>query len=415
MLGYMTVYLTDTRRIQMTLDLRKLEGPRDRPLVMVLTRYMPHFRRAMVEGLSERDDFDFVFVHSDDVPHHDTGLSPGPLPNSYVVKMYNVGWRFKFVYQPESIRLVKRVNPDVLLCKAPPHSLTVAFSAVRQWARGQAVVFWHKGGSPRNTNPIWLWARELFFRLWFLPVTVLVGYGTTSRKWFESLGFPPDRIVVAQNTIDTRSLLGDRCGWARRGEEFRRKHRLDEREVVGVACRLIMSKRVHTLIEAAAQVARRRAKLSLVIGGAGPDMERLKGLARRHPHLDAHFLGKLPIGEDNTLFAASDVNVFPGAVGLAIVQSMALGKPTICADEPHADSELIVDGETGLRFPRGDASALAERIERVLGDAEYGRQLGERGREHVQRNATIENFIERMVEAVRLAYNLRRRSKKDIA
>ena len=116
-------------------------------------------------------------------------------------------------------------------------------------------------------------------------------------------------------------------------------------------------KRIDLLIEAAGQLAERHGPIVVAIGGTGPAEEELRAQAARFgDKLDVRFLGKLPIGDDNRLYAAADINVFPGAVGLAIVQSMALARPTVCADEPYADSELVEHEKTGLRFARGSAT-----------------------------------------------------------
>jgi glycosyltransferase involved in cell wall biosynthesis len=310
---------------------------------------------------------------------------------------------------------VRRYNPDVIVCEAPHNFVTIHRAARRQRRRGQGVVFWSKGSTPKRSESWKTRLRDRLFRRLYRQATVFLGYGRSSRQWAERLGFCPERIVIAQNTVDTRDLLEHPARWEERGRAFRQTHGLEGRSVVGTVSRLVHSKRVDLLLEAAAKISTRRGELTVLVGGGGPDADSLRQLADRWDALDVRFLGELPIDEDHTVFAASDVNVFCGAVGLAISQSMALGKPTVCADEPGADSELIIDGKTGLRFARGSADALTACIERVLGDPELARRLGNAGREHIIAEATVDNMIARLIEAIRLALATRPRASKENA
>lgn len=63
----------------------------------------------------------------------------------------------------------------------------------------------------------------------------------------------------------------------------------------------------------------------------------------------------------------------------AAQEPLARGVPVVAANL-GALPELVRDGETGLLFPAGDAAALAERIERIWGDAALREALGRRAR-----------------------------------
>ena len=67
------------------------------------------------------------------------------------------------------------------------------------------------------------------------------------------------------------------------------------------------------------------------------------------------------------------------AFGRVGVEAMLLGKPVVYA-EPGGMSEYMVDGETGLSYPAGDAERLAVRLDRLVADPELRRAMGDRGR-----------------------------------
>ena len=58
------------------------------------------------------------------------------------------------------------------------------------------------------------------------------------------------------------------------------------------------------------------------------------------------------------------------AFGRVLVEGMLLGKPVIYADE-GAPKEYMIDGVTGLAYPRGNPGALSEKIGALIDDPEF--------------------------------------------
>jgi len=98
-------------------------------------------------------------------------------------------------------------------------------------------------------------------------------------------------------------------------------------------------------------------------------------------------------------------SVDPEPFGRVILEAMACQKPVIGA-RGGAITELVVDGETGLTYPPGDAGALANAISSLVGRPEEAARLGRNGHErlvsrfHIRRNveATM-RLYERVVGA----------------
>jgi glycosyltransferase involved in cell wall biosynthesis len=113
-----------------------------------------------------------------------------------------------------------------------------------------------------------------------------------------------------------------------------------------------------------------------------------------------HLLGSLPLDDLAGLLAASDVVVAPH-MGYTLIEAGLTGVPIVTYDyDFHA--EIIVDGETGYLAPLRDVPALAERVVRVLGDAATARVMGERLRQRLLR----EHSLEAVVPLYRHAYEL---------
>ena len=68
--------------------------------------------------------------------------------------------------------------------------------------------------------------------------------------------------------------------------------------------------------------------------------------------------------------------------GLPAGEAMACGLP-VAATTGGALPEVVEDGVTGILVPPGDAPALAEAIQTLMGDADLRRRMGQAGRERV--------------------------------
>ena len=114
------------------LDLTEYQQ-RTRPLIVFVTRYLPHFRRAVFQRLiaQESHDVDLLFLHTPDVPRGETGITAPRMEKSYHVSMRHFG---RYCIQPESIRQVWRLNPDVIVCEASTHRVDI----LRLWLLAKA-------------------------------------------------------------------------------------------------------------------------------------------------------------------------------------------------------------------------------------------------------------------------------------
>jgi glycosyltransferase involved in cell wall biosynthesis len=142
-----------------------------------------------------------------------------------------------------------------------------------------------------------------------------------------------------------------------------------------------------------------RFRLHLVGGGRGED--RIRSLVRELGLEDSVVLtGKMPPDELWPFLAEKDIFVFPSlSEGFpnAVMEAMACGLPIISSDFSGID-DLIRSEENGLVFPRGDASALADRIQAMSRDPDLKR-IGRYNREFV-RQFTWEAFLGRFEEVI---------------
>lgn len=83
----------------------------------------------------------------------------------------------------------------------------------------------------------------------------------------------------------------------------------------------------------------------------------------------------------------------------AILEAMAMGKAVICSRTP-GQTDVVLDGATGLYVPPGDPQALRQAIEHLLAHPELARQMGQAGRQRVEQSMSLDRYVERLGQLV---------------
>lgn len=84
-------------------------------------------------------------------------------------------------------------------------------------------------------------------------------------------------------------------------------------------------------------------------------------------------------------------------IPVALMEAMATGLPVVSTDQAGI-AELVIDGETGLLVPEGDAVALADAIARLAAGPDLRRRLGTEGRRFVERHHDMAINVARLIE-----------------
>ncbi len=118
-------------------------------------------------------------------------------------------------------------------------------------------------------------------------------------------------------------------------------------------------------------------------------------------------LGFVPHDELGAFYERASVIACPShreGFGVVAVEAMAHGRPVV-ASAVGGLRDIVADGETGMLVPPGDIASLRSALERLLGDAELRRSMGEaaraRVREHFSWDATTDATLAAYDETVR--------------
>lgn len=171
------------------------------------------------------------------------------------------------------------------------------------------------------------------------------------------------------------------------------------------AGRLAEEKGVYTAVRAMALLtprADRPVTLDLVGTGASSYLAGLHELVRRHGLADqVRFHPRVPRERMPDLLANYGALLFPSEwpepFGRAVMEAMAVGLVVI-GTTTGGTGDVLVEGETGLTFPAGDAAVLARQIERLRDDRAMGQRLARTARRRVAEQFTFARMVDEIEE-----------------
>lgn len=193
---------------------------------------------------------------------------------------------------------------------------------------------------------------------------------------------PASKYVVVRNGIDVERFARPR------------QRAFDGAPVIGAVGRLSEEKGHRYLIQAMPSVLREYPKARLIVVGYGALEGELRGRASSLG-LDGAvtFTGERDSAD---MFPSFDLFVQPSlyeSQGLALLEAMAAGIPTIATDVGGV-SDVVRDGETGLLVPPADPEALARTIVRLAREQELGLALSRNAARHVRAHFSSATMLE---------------------
>jgi glycosyltransferase involved in cell wall biosynthesis len=173
---------------------------------------------------------------------------------------------------------------------------------------------------------------------------------------------------------------------------------------------LIKRKGIDTILEALALLTDTH-EFSFVVIGKGPELTRLKELSDRLRLSErTQFVGYVSRKEIPARFAACDIFVLAStweASGNVLLEAMATGRPVVCTAS-GGPPEYVDDGVTGYVVPVGEPRPMAEKIRRLLDDANLRHEFGKRGWERARREFTYARMINETLRVYQEAIATRR-------
>jgi len=143
--------------------------------------------------------------------------------------------------------------------------------------------------------------------------------------------------------------------------------------------RLKRYKRVDLIISATAKLLAQFPDTHLFIAGTGDHEKELRAqVASLGLEKSVEFCGFVSEARKRELLQMAWIGAQTSTIegwGLGVIEAAACGTPTVASDSPGL-RESVRDGETGILVPHGDIDALADRVSRLLENAELRETMG---------------------------------------
>lgn len=212
--------------------------------------------------------------------------------------------------------------------------------------------------------PVWkrVVKRLVYPALFWLPAMFLPG-GTRQATYLRHYGVSPERIQVAQMTVDVAAIAAHADDIeADRRAQVRARWGLPVDAVVYLYVgRLEPHKGIQELLGAFALLSPVPEPVALLLVGDGSMQESLTKAALADTRICC--TGRLSGNALLDVYAAADVFVLPSRFepwGLVVNEAMASGLPVIATDRVGCVDDLVIEGKTGLVVPAESVQALAD-------------------------------------------------------
>lgn len=214
----------------------------------------------------------------------------------------------------------------------------------------------------------------------------------------DELEIPSSMVKLLSLGVDTEVFSPDI-----NGDPLREELGINEDEQVLISAgNLNETKDLEVLIHAFDSVVGEQSNVRLLIVGPGPEeyLREIKELVAEAGLSDqVIFCGEVPHESLPQYYNLADVGVWPGKLGITIIEAIGCGLPVIVCDSTATDF-LIANGN-GASFKRGDSGALAEVISQLVSDPDLIGSYSQNSVEYAQNELSWRKIAERSIELYR--------------
>jgi glycosyltransferase involved in cell wall biosynthesis len=229
------------------------------------------------------------------------------------------------------------LNCDLVIVQQENKLLLNYFLQLLSLLHVKRVAFFGHGRNFQSRNPNGRGERSK--RFWATRVDWWFGYTDETRRHIESLGFPPERITVFNNAVDTSEVRAMITAVTpERLAERKAELGITGQHVGVLVGSLYPDRRLPFLIDAADHIRARVPDFELIVAGGGEQLPLMQELAATRPWIKV--LGPR-FGTDKVeLMLIGQLFLMPGLVGLAVVDAGAARLPTITTAFPYHSPEI---------------------------------------------------------------------------
>jgi glycosyltransferase involved in cell wall biosynthesis len=269
---------------------------------------------------------------------------------------------------------------EALRDAAPDAVMLVAYSPrfhqqafLTTWRAGYPILFrGETNDEARERSALKDWGRDRALRWLYQHCARLLYVGQRSRRHFERLDCPENKLVYSPYCVDTVPFQPDEVARERLRGPTRAMLKIGaDKQVIVFSGKLSARKGPDLLLKAIKRMpAGAHGQIVVLFLGSGDMQRELQTLAQQPPVVTAHFLGFQNLKQLSQYYHAADVLVLPSSQsetwGLVVNDGLHHGLPCIVSEAVGSAPDLIEPGVTGAVFKTGSVEALAVAMAKVL-------------------------------------------------
>jgi L-malate glycosyltransferase len=304
--------------------------------VLIIQQILPEYRVAFFALLKtelEKCSISLELIYGDGNLDSDTNNDPA-LPWAMRIANRSIGiGKLKLNWQP----LIKYLGDKDLIIVEKANKLLLNYYIIvaRKFWKNR-LGFWGHG---RNLQADAQSPGNRINRLFLKKCDWWWAYTNSVKDFLVQHRYPPSRITVVQNSIDTHALRMQ-LAEVNESEINSLKKQLGITSIhTAIFCgRMYTEKRLNFILETCYLVKSKIPEFHMIFIGSGPDSELVKKASASFNWI--HYQGAMTGRERVKYFKLASVQLMPGIVGLGILDSFALETPIITTNHSQHSPEI---------------------------------------------------------------------------
>ena len=351
------------------------------PVTVILPRSKSFFQEQHVK-VSEEGNFQRIYVEKRKAFYGKNVLVgfKGAIKNiNPDVVIFVWPYFLELVFNPSLRRFLKSRNISIAIKEIP--FFLPAYHETQAEFRSKAVQSMLDEKIINNPLNFYI-QKKLRKKLYSTIVDYAFNYIESGKKLIGSYGLPKNKIFTTYNSDNTDDMM------TAVAEAHRQHHIIKKPYKLIHIGRLVPWKRVDLLILACAKLVNIFPAIELDIIGNGPELEKLKNLAKTEGVEDrVHFVGAIYDNiEKAKYFLESSIYVLAGMGGLSINEAMAYGLPVVCSVCDGTEHHLVFEGLNGQYFQTDNLASLVKVLTNMLSDTTKLVEMGAKSLDIIKNN-----------------------------
>jgi len=301
-------------------------------------------------------------------------------------RLERVYFKPKWLLSPFSVlKIVRKEKPEIIQAA---HGFASYFSAwVLKKILGTPYFVWAYGLdilSMRKSRMI-----RFLVKIIYKDAAGGVANSNFTKEEMIKAGLSAEKVFVIYPGVDSEKFQRLKAP-----EDIYKKYQLPvNKKILLSVSRLVKRKGFDLAIKALPKILEKFPDAVYILGGKGPDEARLKFLVAKSPDYAqsaTRFIGFVDDADLPYLYGRASIFLMPSrqidedveGFGMVFLEANACGCPVI-GGRSGGIPEAIIDGQTGFLVDPKDPEDLAKKVNRIEGDSELAKKMGERGRRRV--------------------------------